>query len=219
MSRPMPGRPFVGAGVLLLVLLLVLLSSCGLPGDGSVTKVDDEAVPYHLLDSEDPSSAATEGATIPGSVPLVFWLVNDDRLVPAAADASCDQRSEVVVERLLGELAAGPTDDDRAGGRSTALPPESTLALVDITEGTVQVEVNPAAAISADRLPAAVGQIVLTVTSAAGVRSVSLVSEADPVQVPLPGGVLTEGPVTAEDYAVLIPDRYELPGEVGCPEP
>jgi hypothetical protein len=215
MSRG-PDRSGVGA---LVLVLLALLSSCGLPGEGSVTTVEDQAVPYHLLDSDGPSSAATGTSTTPGPVPMVFWLVKGDRLVPAATDVSCDQAPEVVVERLLGELAAGPTDEARAAGRSTAIPPESALALVDITQDTVRVMVDPETDISADRLPAAVGQVVLTVTSAAGVRSVVLVSEAGPVQVPLPGGALNEGPVTAADYTVLMPDRYEQPREVGCPEP
>jgi hypothetical protein len=208
-----------GAGALVVLVLLALLSSCGLPGEGSVTTVDDDEVPYRLLESDAPSAAATETSTTPGPVPMVFWLVNDDRLVPSATDASCDQAPEVVVERLLGELAAGPTDEARAAGRSSAIPPESTLALVDITEGTARVEVDAETAINADRLPVAVGQIVLTLTSVAGVRSVVLVSGAGPVQVPLPGGALTEDPVTATDYTVLLPDRIEQLREVGCPEP
>jgi spore germination protein GerM len=195
----------------------MLLSSCGLPGDGSVRTVDDDTVPPGLLDSADPSSA-TDGATeAPGPVPVVFWLVDEDRLTPATTDASCTQSAEVVVTRLLGALAAGPTEEERAVGRSTAIPPESAPALVDMAAGTVRVEVDPEASISADRLPAAVGQIVLTVTSAPGVRSVVLVSDGAPVQLPLPGGALTDGPVTADDYAPLVADRYQQPREVGCP--
>jgi spore germination protein GerM len=122
------------------------------------------------------------------------------------------------VERLLGYLTAGPTDGARAAGRSTALPPESRLSLVGLTAGTAEVEVDPETGISADRLPVAIGQVVLTVTSAPGVSAVALVSDGAPVQVPLPGGALTGEPVTAQDYASLLPDRYRGQ-ELGCPQP
>jgi hypothetical protein len=198
------------------VAALVLLCSCGLPGAGSAKRVDDETVPRRLLEPEAPVSAATENSALPGPVPVVFWLVDEDRLTPAAAGASCTGTSEGVVTSLLAQLAAGPTDEARAAGRSTAIPPESVPTLVGIRAGTARVEVEPETSISADRLPAAVGQIVLTVTSAPGVDFVAVVSDDQPVQLPLPGGALTEDPVTAEDYADLVPDRYREPG-VGCP--
>lgn len=198
-----------------LLVLLPLVSSCGLPGDGSVRTVDDETVPYRLLDSELPASATADSTPIPGPAPLVFWMVDDDRLVPSDTEATCAEPSEAVVEGLLDELAGGPGEDARAAGRSTAMPPESALALVDLADGTARVEVDPGPALSADRLPVAVGQIVLTVTSAAGVSSVVLVSDGSSVQAPLPGGALTDSPVTAEDYRSLLPERLqEL--EIGC---
>ena len=50
-------------------------------------------------------------------------------------------------------------------------------------------------------------QVVLSVTSAQGVGSVSFVAADDsPVQVPLPVGALTLGPVTGTDYAGLALD-------------
>ncbi len=103
--------------------------------------------------------------------------------------------------------AAGPRDDARAAGRSTALPPESTLTLRRVREGVaeIEVEVDPETAISADRLPAAVGQVVLTAISTSGVRAVVFVSGGEPVRVPLPGGALVARPVTAADYKELLP--------------
>lgn len=216
MTRRERGRSAGPVAVLLLVLL-VLLCSCGLPGAGTVKRVEDESVPRRLLDPDAPSAATTGTTAAPGSVPVIFWLVDEDRLTPSAAGASCTQTPEVVVRSLLDQLAAGPAEEARASGRSTAIPPESVPTLVDIRAGTAWVEVDPETSISADRLPAAVGQIVLTVTSAPGVVSVAVVSDDAPAQLPLPGGALTDDPVTAEDYASLVPDRYRGPGDVGCP--
>jgi spore germination protein GerM len=197
-------------------MMLMLLASCGLPGQGSVRTVDDESVPSGLLESAAPSSDATGPAPVPGRVPVVYWLVDEDRLTPAASEASCAEAPQAVVTRLLEELTIGPTDEARAAGRSTAIPPESAPILVDISAGTARVEVGSETSISADRLPAAVGQIVLTVTSAPGVDSAELVSDGASVQLPLPGGALIEGPVTADDYATLVPARYQA-DDVGCP--
>jgi spore germination protein GerM len=144
----------------------------------------------------------------------VFWLDDADRLTPAAAGASCTQRPEAQVEQLLAELSAGPTDEVRAGGQGTAIAPQSGLGLVRIDDGTAVVEVDPGSGPSADRLPLAIGQVALTVTSARGVEAVSLVSDGEPVQVPLPDGALTSTPVTSTDYAVFVDDGHD-----GTPSP
>jgi hypothetical protein len=97
-------------------------------------------------------------------------------------------------------------------------PPASGLTLVDIVDGTATVEIIPASEISADRLPAAVGQIVLTLTSARGVLAVQLVDGDEALPVPLPGGALTVEPVTTEDYSALLPDRSRTQSVMGCAE-
>ena len=203
---------------------LLLVSSCGLPGEGSVRTVEDDAVPYRLLDRGTPSPDTHQDDQLI-SVPLVFWLVDDEVLVPSAARVSCDGQPEEIVDDLLDLLAAGPTGDARAAGRATAIPPESALELVEIRDGTAQVEFDPESEVSADRLPIAIGQVVLSVTSASGVDDVVLVSGGESVQLPLPGGALTPGPVTPLDYSSLVSDRLRdstasvsgLVPSLGCP--
>jgi hypothetical protein len=205
------------------VAVLLLVPSCGLPRGGSVRTVEDDAVPYRLLDRGTPSPGTPQDDQL-ASVPLVFWLV-DEHLVPAAASVSCDGQPEETVEDLLDELASGPAGDARAAGRATAIPPESRLELVEIRDATAQVEVDPESEVSADRLPVVIGQIVLSVTSAPGVDAVALVSDGESVQVPLPGGALTPGPVTPLDYAPLVANRLRdstpsgsgLAPRLGCP--
>jgi spore germination protein GerM len=201
-----------------------MLTSCGLPGDGSARTVDDDTVPYHLLERESAPVDTAQEEQLLESAPIVFWLVDEEFLVPAALDASCGEPPETLVEQLLGVLAAGPTGDARAAGKGTAIPPESGLQLLEIREGTAQIEVDPASEISADRLPVAIGQVVLSVTSAPGVETVELVSDGQLVQVPLPDGALAAGPVTPSDYASLVPDRFRdsreplptLKPQLGC---
>jgi spore germination protein GerM len=192
-----------------------LLTACGLPGGGAVRRVDDDTVPYRLLETDAPPPSASGGVDDLGRAPVVYWLDND-RLVPEATTGSCSQPPEVLVDELLVSLAAGPPDEARASGRSSAIPSETRLAVVGVEDGTVSVDIDDGTAISAERLPAAIGQVVLTLASAPGIESVLLVSGGQPVQVPLPGGALTAQPVTAEDYVELLPERFRGSGRPGC---
>lgn len=205
-----------GARAAVTTLVVLALTSCGLPGSGTVTQVDDRSVPYRLLEKEAPESGTGAEVDPDGTGPQAFWLL-EDVLVPEPVDASCVEPAEDVVRLLLVELAGGPPEDARAAGRSTAIAPDSPLSLDHLAEGTAVIEVDPETTVRADRLPAAVGQIVLTVTSAPGVFSVALVSDGEPVQVPLPDGVLTSSPVTAADYADLVSERYDATRLNGCP--
>lgn len=198
-----------------LALLALLLAACGLPGDGSVRTVPDEDVPYRLLAPASPAGSPDGGADPADRSPAVFWVMGD-HLLPEVTTETCSEDEETLVRRLLSTLSAGPGDDARAAGRSSALPADLGLDVVGVGDGTAEVGIEPGASIGADQLPIAVGQVVLTLTSAPTISSVVLVSDGARVQVPLLDGVLTEEPVTAADYAGLLPDRFGGPGAIGC---
>jgi hypothetical protein len=207
------------------VIMPVMLAAggCGLP-HGGVEAVDDDDVPYHLL--EDPPQSRQEGAGDQPSPrdPLVFWVDDSGQLIPRTATAGCPGDVAELLDTLLAELAAGPADEVRDQGLGTAIPPESGLSLMAVDDGVAAIDVEPESQISADRLPIAIGQLVLTVTSAPDVDRVSLFSEGELIQVPVAGGALTAAPVRAEDYAPMVPPNYRNsapfverpPGELPC---
>lgn len=195
---------------------VMLVTGCGLPSGGSVQRVDDDTVPYRLLEPAGPSSAATVPTGRPVGTPVVIW-VTAGHLMPEATDGTCSAEPEILVDQLLDTLAAGPSDDTRGDGASSAIPPDSQLELLEITGDTAEVNMESETSLSAEQLPVAVGQVVLTVTSVPTIRSVELVNDGEPLQVPLPGGVLTSEAVTAADYADLLPDRFATPESFGCP--
>jgi hypothetical protein len=79
------------------------------------------------------------------------------------------------------------------------------LDLVDVVDGTASIQITPSSqSPSADRLPLAVGQLVLTVTSVDGVDRVTFLQDGAPIEAPLPGGARTAQPVTAADYSSLL---------------
>lgn len=207
----------VAALLAILTLSMLVTTSCGLPRSGTVRTVDGAEVPYHLLE---PDSAASPRAASGGTAkaPVVMWVAGQ-HLVPEATDSDCEGPPEAVVDELLSALTAGPSDETRSDGRSSAVPSDFGLELSDVSGGTAVVSIDPTTSTSAEQLPIAVGQIVLTVTSAPEVRSVVLVSDGAPVQVPLPTGVLVDEPVTAQDYAELLPARLRSEGALGCLRP
>lgn len=217
-SRRVRGRLCAAVGLMLLV------AGCGLPGNTDVRAVDATAVPYNLLDPETPSRPGPTGP-VPAGTPVVFWLVHDDRLAPTAVDVSCTDPVDAVVARLLELLAGSPDETARADGRSSAIPSSSELDLVGVSDGVALIEFDPATSLAADRLPLAMGQLVLTVTSAPGVEAVRVGGVGETVEVPLPGGALTDRPVTADDYATFVPDRFVGSGrplltpDLGCSTP
>ncbi len=214
---------------LLALLLILALTACGLPDGGHVRTVEDNEVPYELL--QPGGSSEGTGATDlrpPVGAPVVFWLRGEMRLAPVAAGAvSCADGPDAVVRQVLDVLSRSPTPRQRTAGLSSAIPPTAALELVDTDDGVAEIELDPVTLGDPEQLPLAVGQLVLSVTSAPGIDGLRLVTSGRGVDVPLPGGALASRPVTADDYTALLPDRLlssrdaatTVSRRLGCPAP
>jgi hypothetical protein len=186
--------------------LLLTAAGCGVPAGGEPRVVEASAVPYGLLD---PGRGGAEGAAgAPGAGEVsgrIALLTPDDRvtLVPRAVPAGS---ADAVAQALLEALTAGPTDEERARGLRSALPAELDLTVSALTDGVAAVDMRglePGQ--PADRLALTVGQVVLTATSATGVRGVVLEQGGRPVAAPdADGGPLTAAPLRPGDYADLL---------------
>ncbi|MSW70955.1 MAG: hypothetical protein F2829_12965 [Actinobacteria bacterium] len=219
MSCSPAGRRGMARHLLVPLALALALVGCGLP-DEDRTRAVDTPVPYELLESAPGAEDATTTGSPLRGVPVVLWLRGDDALVPAAVAASCQDAATDVVETTLRTLAAAPTTEEREAGLASALPPSAGLRLVSISNGLARVDVDLIDLGDPERLPFAVGQLVLSVTSAPDVDALELVASGRPVEAPLPGGALAEGPVTADDYAELLRgggQSPEVPPDLGCP--
>lgn len=181
-----------------LAAALAVVSACGAPSGSAARTI--ESVPYDLT-APAPSSSPS-GTTAPSQGPHVF-LLRDDVLRPASpVTVGSDVRGTAT--RALEALLAGPSDQDRGAGLSTTLGPEVRLSLTDLVDGRATVEIRVGdQAVGAGRLPLAIGQIVLTLTSVDGVDEVVLAADGSRIAAPLPGGALTDRPLRARDYAAL----------------
>ncbi len=199
------GRTAVLSRIPVLLAGLLVVAACGAPGDGSTRAVADEDVPYRLLQPAVDAPAPSTGP--PGSsltVPQVFLVDPEGQLVARPLEVPTGDAGRVAAAALAA-LAGGPTDSQRSAGLSTALGPEARVDLVDALDGTARVELDvSSSALSADRLPLALGQVVLTAVSVQGIDRVLLLRDGEPATAPLPGGEQTSRPLVAADYAPLL---------------
>lgn len=177
-----------------------MLGACGLPRSSTPVEVPAAEVPYGLLDpaTANPAPTATPGVVlVPGTIYLADAqqkLVAVGVQVPAAPAAP-------MLQTLLNRLAVGPSDRERERSLVTDLGPGSTIVLRALSAGTANIEVVPTGQDpSPSKLPAAVGQIVLTATSVVGVDRVVFVRDGTVLPVPGPDGSTTQTPLDASDY-------------------
>lgn len=204
MSRRPPWHARARTGAACVLLASLALSACGVPRTSEPTTLDASEVPYRLLDPASGPSGATPSRNGTGApAPKVWFVTADDRLTAEDVDVG-GLTGAAAAERLLAVLQAGPDPQQQDAGLLTLLASGTRVRLERVERDRAVVEltfgdVPPAPS----GLPAAVGQVVLTLTSIPGIRSVSLVSAGGPAPVPLPDGRLVDRPVTAADYAGL----------------
>ena len=193
-------------------------SACGVPDHGPPVTITQ--VPYHLMQPE-PSVTATPS---PGGTARPFvYLVRDQVLVPVQASVRQLSDPAAAVMDVLAQLADGPSEQDRNAGLSTALGPDTAVHLAGLEDGVARIDIVAGDQIpSPSRVPLAVAQVVLSVTSVPGVGSVLMTRDGSPVELPLPGGALTGSPVRAQDYVPLVGPTAPAtttarPGSAGTP--
>ncbi|CAB4709704.1 unannotated protein [freshwater metagenome] len=205
------------------IALGIVVSSCSLPGDGSVKQIDTDKIPYELnatTTSSPPTTVpastttspvietttSTSSSTIPVEIVSMFFVAGTqvvpiDRLLlsPAAAP------------QVLAALSEGPPEGDAAAGLRSALP-VGFAAEVTVERGIATV-VLPGTFIT--DLPGgeqrlAVAQIVLTLTRQSGVGQVRFTSNNEPQSVPRGRGDLSTpgATVACDDYANLLPSNF-----------
>jgi len=201
----------------------IVVTSCSIPGDGSVKQIDADKIPYELnatTTSSPPTTVpasttttpvvetttSTSSSTIPVEIVSMFFVAGTqvvpiDRLLlsPAAAP------------QVLAALSEGQPEGDAAAGLRSALPVGFT-AEVTVERGVATV-VLPGTFIT--DLPGgeqrlAIAQIVLTLTRQSGVGQVRFTSNDEPQAVPRGRGDLTTpgATVACDDYANLLPSNF-----------
>jgi spore germination protein GerM len=131
-------------------------------------------------------------------------MAEDGALVPRGRSLAAGPLRDRL-DDLLDDLAGGPSPAELTGRLSTALRPDTTLGVADVTGTTVTIDLGGSADAPTGRESrTAVAQIVLTATSLPGVEEVLLTRAGEQVEAPLPSGQLTGQALSADDYAPLL---------------
>lgn len=198
----------------LVALAAFVMAGCGAPSSSPTVALEN--VPYNLLSPAPTAAAPTVSPTT--AVPYIYFVDTDHLVrVPALDVTDFDDLSAVAV--VLAQLSAGPSDKARGAGLSTALGPDVVITAIGLSDdgSTAILDIDAGSQEpAAGRLPLAVGQIVLSVTSITGINRVRLTVRGVRIEVPLPGGALVGRDLSSADYASLLVD----PGErVATPVP
>lgn len=194
-------RRACGTAVLLVGVLLGG-GGCGVPVQSDPTPVPADQLPYGLA-SRGPSTTAPTTAPTAES-PHVYFVGPRETLVARQRAVSGDTLTRRLTA-LLASLQAGPNEVELTLQLGSALGPGITLVVTGVVKGTATVDIAGSGDLPAGRgSRLASAEIVLTATSVEGVDSVVLTRNGVPVEALLPNGELTDAPLTAGDYAILL---------------
>lgn len=180
----------------LAVVAALALASCGVGGEERARTEDDGAVPFGLLDRNQPPLLPPTTAPSTTGVPVCFVDDGDLVTLQVALDSPAD------LTDIARSLAEPPTGSDRSVRTATG---DATLVReVTLAKGVAEVDLRRAIeTLAGDEQLLAVGQLVCTLTEQPGVGLVSFTLDGSPIDVPRGDGSLTSGAVSRDDYADL----------------
>ncbi|MEU0563277.1 GerMN domain-containing protein [Dactylosporangium sp. NPDC006015] len=179
-------------------LLTLSVQACGVPDEHAPRPIE----PSLVIPNPSQKAPGNSAGNSVGAVVERLYLVRDDQLV--AVERRVASTSDVAA--LLADLAAGPTDAERAAGLTSALTGTDLIAGVRLVAGTAEVTFRPQAGGRTDDI-LAIGQIVCTLEARTDVDTVRFLQDGQVLKVPGADGALTDRPLTVADYHTLITDR------------
>ncbi|MEV6968314.1 GerMN domain-containing protein [Hamadaea sp. NPDC051192] len=188
------------ATTLLAVLLVagVGVTGCGVPAESEPRSVSPPPGPFAGLSSPVPSAPAT---TATGRLTEMLYFVLDGKLIPVTRRVD----AQPTVDELINALQVGPTKTERDTGLSTALGGTNVVAAFSVAGDRVELTLT-APVDGNGRADEALGyaQLVCTLTARGDIHGVVFTRDGHPVGVPRGDGSLSEGPLTAADYSMLL---------------
>lgn len=173
---------------------MLLTAACGAPSDGAVDAIDDDDVPFGLLE-EDRSSA--DAAAPSGELVEIYLVVGaDDLLFPTVRSLDDTSAGEVIAE-----LEQDLSDVEVAAGLRNPLADRDVIAGVTLEDGLATIDLTSEfTQMSAANQLLGVAQIVFTAARRPGIDRVAFTLDGQPIQVPMGDGTLTAQPVSPGDY-------------------
>ena len=197
---------------IVVTVLTTLLAACGPGGTidaGPVTTQPGSTTTVPVTSSTstpDGTDASTTTTTVPGEQRFVdVFLIKDSshavavtRAVPATPE---------VAGNAIQALIAGPTDQERDEGLSTAIPADTLLLGIVIENNLATIDLGREfeSGGGSFAMLGRLAQVVYTLTQFPTVNEVQFKLDGQPVTVFSGEGILLEDPVTRGDYASILP--------------
>lgn len=162
--------------------LALLVAACSLPSDSKPRAIDRSAVA-----DLNPSTTAQPATTAPvGSPTIAVYLFRNNTLTEVTRRTNTGRD----INSVLNQLLAGPTEEERAAGYTTFIPPQTRLLRVQVGTGnTLIVELSKEMdSVGGSTSKAAYAQLVFTATSLPNVTQVQFRTDGNPVAVPTDNG-------------------------------
>ncbi|MEO3926636.1 GerMN domain-containing protein [Micromonosporaceae bacterium B7E4] len=136
-----------------------------------------------------------------GAVGERLYYVRDERLVVVTRQVPTPSAPAALLEALL----AGPSEQERDAGLSTALTGVDPMTTVRVTGDGATIDVGDrlAEAGRTDEI-LAFGQIVCTIAGHPSVNHVTFRHDGEPLGIPRADGSLSQAPLTCPDYGTLL---------------
>jgi len=209
--------------VLLVLGLALLVAACGVAGAvgdggavGTTASSDTTATEPAGQDSTTTEQRATTTSTsISGSdsvtpttggqeMTVNVYFARDEKM---SAAGRVIPQTQGVGATSMRALLAGPTDQERSAGMTSAIPEGTTLLGLDIKNGIATVDLSKEYASGGGSLSMMMrlAQVVFTLTQFPSVQGVSFMLDGKPIDVLGGEGIIIDHPMTRADYEDMSP--------------
>ena len=150
------------------------------------------------------TTAPEQTGTSTSSFSFEIWLARDDSLV---AVRRSHEATPLVATTAVKSLLSGPTDEERAMGFVSAVPPATRLLGIAIHDGIATVDLTSAyeSGGGSRSMQMRLGQVVYTLTQFPTVQKVRFSLDGAPVDVFSSEGIVLDHAVGRKDYGDLLP--------------
>lgn len=180
---------------------LLLAGACSAPVDSGPKTLREASIPADLR-AETSSTTTTTVPTGESEEVTVYFIGNDDRLVPVKRRVSLP----VTLEKVLEKLFTPPTTDEAVMGLRTAISPDTTVLGAPIADRIATIDVSKDFAFGTveDQITA-YAQVVFTALNVGGVTGVLFAVNGQRQEVPQGDGSNQSAPLGRASYPEVTP--------------
>jgi spore germination protein GerM len=188
--------------LVVLVLAVVGLAACGVPGDSSPHELDAKSVPYGLLAPTAENTTTTQPSAFTATSRVKIYLADADGKLEAVTR---QVTAPTTPAKAIVALLNGPSKDEADKLHSAITTDTKLLGIDGPADGLVTLDLSHHLLdITGRQQILALSQVVYTVTELPSVDRVLFQIDGENVEVPNGNGTLTASPLGRLSYSDLL---------------